>query len=245
MISTRVSLPFKRFALIAALALAGILPLKADVIELTNGDHYRGKVVGMDSNYVVFNSEIQGKVHLPRNKVAQITFVEVPPRVARTNAPGAAALVAAPGANAPIILSGPTASTAGAPVVTAPPTANPTGATADEVVAQMRKEGVQPQLINQVQEQIFGKASPEASQKFEEMMSGLMSGQISVQDLRKQAQTAIQQARDAKKDLGGDAGEMLDGYIGILEKFVNETAPSAAPAAAATPFVSAATAPTK
>jgi len=238
--STRVSLPFKRFALIAALALAGILPLKADILELVNGDHYRGKVVGMDSNYVVFNSEIQGTVHLPRNKVAQITFVEVAPRVARTNAStatAAAALAAAPntapGVAAPIILSGPGTPTAAAPIVGAPPAAPATGATAEDVVAQMRKEGVQPQLINQVQEQIFGKASPEASQKFQEIMSGLTSGQISVQDLRKQAQTAIQQARDAKKDLGGDAGEMLDGYIGILEKFVNETAPGATPVASA------------
>jgi hypothetical protein len=73
-----------------------------------------------------------------------------------------------------------------------------------------------------------------------------MSGQISVQDLRKQAQTAIKQARDAKQDLGGDAGEMLDGYIGILERFVAETTPSAAtPAPVASAPVSAATAPTK
>lgn len=244
---TRISPSLKRFAA-AALALAAVLPLKADVLELVNGDHYRGKVVGVDSNYVVFISEIQGQVHLPRNKVAQITFVEVPPRAVRTNAAIPTAPVAVPGGPAPIILSGPGATAAAAPIVTAPPSANPTGATADDVVAQMRKQGIQPQLINQVQEQIFGKASPEASQKFEEIMSGLMSGQISVQDLRKQAQTAIQQARDAKKDLGGDAGEMLDGYIGILEKFVNESAPSATatkPVPVASVPASAATAPAK
>lgn len=248
MISTRVSLQFTRFAIAMALVAAAMLPAKADVIELINGDHYRGKVVVMDSNYVVFNSEIQGQVHLPRIKVAQITFVEVPPRIARTNAASAttaatlaAAPNVAPGVAAPIILSGPGTPTAGAPVVAAPVTIPASGASAEEVVAQMRREGVQPQLINQVQEQIFGKVSPEASQKFEEIMSGLMAGQISVQDLRKQAQTAIQQAREAKKDLGGDAGEMLDGYIGILEKFVNESAPSAtahvasAPVSAATP----------
>jgi hypothetical protein len=96
-----------------------------------------------------------------------------------------------------------------------------------------------------VQEQIFGKASPEASQKFEEIMNGLMSGQISVQDLRGQAQTAIQQARDAKKDLGGDAGEMLDGYISILEKFVAETTPAPAAPVRAPAAPPAATTPTK
>jgi hypothetical protein len=234
MTSTRASLRFTSFAL--AFALVGALPLRADILELVNGDHYRGKVVGMDSNYVVFNSEIQGQVHLPRNKVAQITFVEVPPRAARTNA-ATATPVAAAGTAAPIIISGSNAPAAATPA---------TGATADDVVAQMRKEGVQPQLITQVQEQIFGKASPEASQKFEEIMGGLMSGQISVQDLRKQAQSAIQQARDAKKDLGDDAGDMLDGYISILEKFVAETAPSATtPAPVTSVSVSTATAPRK
>jgi hypothetical protein len=225
MISTRAHLLLQCFALaITALALVGVAPTRADMVELINGDHYRGKVVNMDSNNIEFISEIQGKVHLPRNKVAQITFVEVAPRpTARTNAPSAA--------TAPSPAAATTASVAPAPVavVTATPAAAGS-ASAEEVVAQMRQQGVQPQLMNQIQEQIFGKASPEASQKFEEIMNGLMSGQISVQDLRKQAQTAIQQARDAKKDLGGDAGEMLDGYIGILEKFVAETAPPAAPA---------------
>lgn len=217
---------------LAALALSAALPLRAaDLIELTNGDHYRGTIVGMDSNNIDFISEIQGRVHLPRNKVAQITFREVAPRpVARTNT--------APATASPLIMYGTNnlyaAASSAAPAAAAGP------ATAEEVVQQMRQQGVQPQLINQVQEQIFGKASPEASRKFEEIMNGLTSGQISVQDLRVQAQNAIKQARDAKKELGGDAGEMLDGYIGILEKFVAESAPSAAapapaPAAPAAP----------
>jgi len=234
----------KPFTLVlAALALSAALPVKADMIELTNGDHYRGKVMGMDSNNVDFLSEIQGRVHLPRNKVAQINFGEAAPRpVAGTNttAPVAVAPVTgSPVPVAPLILYG-----ANSPYATNSPAAGtpaPAGsATAEEVVQQMRQQGVQPQLINQVQEQIFGKASPEASQKFEEIMNGLMSGQISVQDLRVQAQSAIKQARDAKKDLGGDAGEMLDGYIGILEKFVAESdpsvsAPSPAPVAKSAP----------
>jgi hypothetical protein len=214
----------RRFSLVlAALALSAALPLKADLIELTNGDHYRGKVIGMDSNNIDFVSEIQGRVHLPRNKVAQITFHEVTARpVASTNT---APVAATPVAAAPLILYGPNSLYAtNSPAAGAPAPAG--SATAEEVVQQMRQQGVQPQLINQVQEQIFGKASPEASQKFEEIMNGLVSGQISVQDLRVQAQSAIKQARDAKKELGGDAGEMLDGYIGILEKFVAESDPS-------------------
>jgi hypothetical protein len=217
MFATQNRLRFKPLCLaLAAAAVVIAFPANAEMIELTNGDHYLGKVVSMDSNTIEFISEIQGKIHIPRAKVAQVTFHEVIARPAlRTNAPAAVA---------PIIMSGPSTPATIRPVIVA----TNGGASAEDVVAQMRKEGIQPQLMNQVQEQIFGKASPEASQKFDEIMSGLMSGQVSVADLRVQAQNAIQQARDAKKDLGGDAGEMLDGYIGILEKFVAESAPGAA-----------------
>jgi hypothetical protein len=211
MISPQAASGWKKISV--TLVLLAAWSVKADLIELTNGDHYRGTVVSMDASTIEFNSEIQGLVHLPRSKVAQITFREVIARpVPRTNASPAVA---------PIILSGHAAHATNA----AP--ASPGAASAEDVVAQMRREGVRPQIINQVQEQIFGKASPEASQKFEETMNGLMSGQISVQDLRVQAQNAIKQARDAKQELGGDAGDTLDGYIAILEKFVAESAPSA------------------
>jgi hypothetical protein len=189
----------------AGLALAaglGIVaqPARADLLELTNGDHYRGIVISMTLSNLEFQSEIQGRVKLPRDKVAKITFRE--PVVAKTTA------VSAPVTAAPLILSGPGAAPA------------PTG---DAVVNQMRQQGIDPKIVSQVQEQIFGKASPEAAQKFNETMTGLMSGQISVQDIRKQAQTAIGQIKSARKDLGDDAGDMLDGYLSILEKFVQET----------------------
>jgi hypothetical protein len=232
MISAKARPSLKLFHVVSAAVALAAFSLKADMIELINGDHYRGKVVSMDSNNVDFISEIQGRVHLPRNKVAQITFHEVVARpVAGTNAPAGSIILSGPSAAAPVVA--PLVLSRGSnSAVTAPAGTGP--ASAEAVVAQMRKEGIQPQLINQVQEQIFGKASPEASQKFEEIMGGLMSGQISVQDLRGQARNAIQQARDAKRDLGGDAGEMLDGYIAILEKFVNETDPSTTASAPAT-----------
>jgi hypothetical protein len=182
------------------------LPAKADLIELTNGDHYRGTVVGMTQSNVDFISEIQGRVKLPRDKVAQITLHEVTPKPVAV-APAATTNVA------PIILSGPQS--------TPPPTAT---SQADAVVVQMRQQGVDPKLIDQVQEQIFGKSSPEAAQKFNEMMRGLMSGSMSMKDLRARAQSSINQIRAAKKDLGEDDGGMLDSYLAILQKFMNESA---------------------
>ncbi|HZQ48564.1 MAG TPA: hypothetical protein VFC07_16220, partial [Verrucomicrobiae bacterium] len=90
------------------------------------------------------------------------------------------------------------------------------------------------------------KASPEAAQKFNDTMDGLISGKLSIQDIRVQAQNSIGQIKAARQELGDDAGGMLDGYLAILEKFVQETGPSpgnspppqpapAAPAAAPIP----------
>lgn len=193
--------------LLAALAGPVVLPVKADLLELTNGDHYRGIVISMTQSNLEFQSEIQGRVKLPRDKVAKITFHE-----SAVSKPVAAT---PPTAAAPLILSGPNTPTQPA-------------SQADAVVKQMREQGIDPKLINQVQQQIFGKASPEAAQKFNETMDGLISGKLNIQDIRAQAQNSLNQIKAARKELGDDAGEMLDGYAAILEKFVQETGPSTA-----------------
>jgi len=213
--------PYLRYSACLGLALISFAPsAKADLIELTNGDHYRGTVIGMTLTNIDFLSEVQGRVKLPRDKVAQITLHEVTPKPAVAK-PAALPTVA------PLILSGPTASA---------PTVPPASSQADAVVQQMRQQGMDPKLIDQVQEQIFGKASPEAAQKFNDMVGGLMSGNMSMNDLRAQAQSSINQIKAAKKELGDDDGGLLDSYLGILEKFMRESAADTAlPAPQATP----------
>jgi hypothetical protein len=201
-----------KFPITTALVLACIFTARADMLELTNGDHYRGTIVSMNSINVEFQSEMLGRITLPRSKVATLTLHEV------VGKPVANANGGVPAVGAPIIVSRTNAGTnAAAGATVAVP-----GSQADLVVRQLRQQGVDPKLIDQVQEQIFGKASPEAAQKFNELMSGLLTGQLSVGDIRKQAQNSINQIQTAKKELGGDAGEMLDSYLGILEKFVQE-----------------------
>ncbi len=182
-----------------------VLPMKADVVELTNGDRYQGRVVSMTESLLEFQSEIQGRVKLPREKVATITL-----HGSAALNPVSKAVTAAPIIAAPLILSG----TNRAPVP---------AVEADAVVEQMRRQGIDPKTIKQVQEQIFGQSSPEAAQKFNQTMAGLLSGQLTVGDIRVQAENSIKQIKDAKKDLGGDAGEMLDGYLAILEEFVQHS----------------------
>lgn len=216
----------KKFSATVVLSMAALMvcafPVRADLLQLVNGDHYRGTVISMNSSNIEFLSEIQGRVSLPRNKVAGITFHEVVVK------PSVTAKPAAPTVAAPLIVSG-----TNAPNTVTPPAP---GSTADAVVQQLRQQGLDPKLIDQVQEQIFGKASPEAAQKFNELMGGLLTGRVSVQDIRTQAENAVNQIKSAKKELGGEAGGMLDGYLSILEKFMQESGTdNPAPAQSPTP----------
>jgi hypothetical protein len=192
---------------------------------LTNGDHYQGTVISMNATTVEFQSDVQGRIRLPRNKIAQITLNPAAPKPAASRLPVLA-----------------TNSTAGAsPVSGSALTVDRTNSAStngspDRVVQQMRQQGVDPKLVSQVQAQIIGASGPEATQKFNELLGGLMGGTLSTQDIRIQAQDTIKQIQAARQELGPDAGGMLDGYMAILEQFVAETASeSAAPAPAAVP----------
>jgi len=216
--SRRLSLWLAAFTLVLPMA----FDARADMIELTNGDHYRGSVISMTPSNVVFMSEIQGMVKLPRAKIAQITLHDVVPKtVATTNqaadpTASTAATARPQNVGAPLIMSGANTTTFTSTGVTAAPS--------DALVQQMRQQGVDPKLIDQVKQQILEKASPEAAHQFDQTVTGLMSGNISVKDIRAQAQSSIAQIKAAKAEFGPDVGDALDGYLVVLEKFVQESA---------------------
>jgi hypothetical protein len=56
------------------------------------------------------------------------------------------------------------------------------------------------------------------------MVNGLLSGTMSMGDLRKQAQDSANQLRELKRQLGPDAGDEVDTYLQVLDSFLKETA---------------------
>jgi hypothetical protein len=62
--------------------------------------------------------------------------------------------------------------------------------------------------------------------KFNELLGGLMSGKLSVDDIRAQAKTAADQLRALKREGGEDAGFAADTYLAILDHFLKDTASS-------------------
>jgi hypothetical protein len=186
--------------LAAAMILGNVFGARADQLEMINGDHYTGKVLSLNTNTIVWQSEMFGRVTLPREKVATIKLGSG----AATNLPP---ITSAAKAQLP---SGSAALTNAAP--------NTSGA--------LRQLRGQTNLIQQVESQFLKNADPAAKDKFNQLMGGLITGKLSVDDIRAEAKSAADQLRALKKESGDETG-LYESYLSILDKFVRETAPAA------------------
>ena len=176
---------------------AGRLP--ADEVDMQNGDRYFGKVLSVSADTVVLQSQMLGKINVPRKNVATLTFgtntakavaSNVPVSVP-TNFPAVAAAIRLANTNVNF-------STASHP------------ATGDTNV------------IQQIRQQMLA-GSPEATAKYDEMVSGLLNGSLDMNDLRREAKADADQLRALKRDLGPDAGDSLDGYLQVLDAFLKDS----------------------
>lgn len=178
----------------------------ADQIEMINGDRYVGRVVSLGADHLVVESEMLGTVKLPRSRISTITLSS--PAAARTtNA-----------AVSPLLRSTNLAKASLAARTNSAP----------DLTSAFRELGNNSNLVQQVQQQLLGAAGPEAQTKFNDLMGGLISGKLNMDDLRAEAKSTLAQAKSARKELGEENGSMLDSYLSILEGFLKETEPELA-----------------
>jgi hypothetical protein len=194
------------------LALVAAPALRADMLEIQNGDRYSGKVISVSPDTVVWTNDLLGNITVPRNKVLGLSF-------------GTNAAVPKMAATPTQIVS------TNLLAITAPPAVASTNV---DLSAAFRQLGANTNFVGQIRQQMLA-GSPEATRKYDEMVSGLLSGQLSVNDLRQQAQAAATQLREMKRELGPEADESLDGYLQILDSFVKETANTPADATSKSP----------
>jgi hypothetical protein len=174
--------------------------LRADEVEMQNGDRYFGKVLSVSADTVALDSEVLGKIDVPRKNVASLSF--------GTNSP-------APKAASVATVSAPTnLAIAASPVVVA-------GTNVDLSDA-LRNLGAGTNFVGKIRDQMLAD-SPGAASKYNEMVNGLLSGSMNVDDLRREAQSDADQLRALKRDLGPDAGNSLDGYLDVLDDFLKES----------------------
>jgi hypothetical protein len=177
--------------------------LRADQVEMQNGDRYVGHVLSLNTNTIVLQSDVLGTLRLPRAKVAGITLG---PRSPTNSAPP------------PSLTNGQVRAPSAAPANAAP-----------AVSPALRQLGASTNLIQQVQKQFLSGAGPEANDKFNDLLGGLMSGKLSVDDIRAEAKSAADQLRTLKREGGEEAGLAADAYLAILDHFLKETAPAGSP----------------
>ena len=184
----------------SALVLSFASPgLRADQVEMKNGDRYAGKVLSLTNDQLLLQSDVLGKLTLPRDKVALITLGTT----AKTN--GIRVVSSTPASPAPV------AATNASP----------------DLSADLRSLGSNTNMAQQVREQLLAGAGVEANKKFDELLGGLASGQLNLEGIRSEAKSAASQLRALKKELGTDASEPLDAYLEILESFLKEAPPPA------------------
>ena len=178
------------FAVCACLLWLSAITPRADQLQMQNGDRYAGHIVSMSSNSIVLESDVLGKVTVPRDKVSTVMF-----GTANT-----------------------TAAVSATPVTRA-------SATNLNIAAALRGMTGSSNSIEQVRQRMLTGADPAATQKYNELVSGLMSGKLNENDIRNEARTSIQQINQLKRELGPEAGDALDSYLAILQAFVNESTP--------------------
>jgi hypothetical protein len=172
--------------------------VSADQVQMQNGDRYVGKVLALNDKTLTLRSQVLGTVQLPRSQVSVIALGD-----------GAAALPAP--APAPAL---------------APKSQLPAATNSPDLAAALRALSPNSLAAEQVRRQFLAGAGGAANAKYDELLTGLANGTISINDLRAQARSAADQLRAARKDLGNDAGFALDGYLTILDSFLSETDPA-------------------
>ena len=182
---------------------------------MRNGDQYFGKVLSLNEQTLVVQSDVLGTIRLPRGKVANVDF----------------------GAGPPLNTAGALVSTNALAQTTAEqphPSSFSFTNTPGDLTGALRQLGGSSNALQQIQKQLLTEGGPEAKDKFNELFGGLLSGKLSVSDIRAQAQTTADQVRSLRKDLGEDAGPLIDGYLAILDSFLKESAPPNSPGTKAT-----------
>lgn len=220
-------------ALLAALT----LPVFADQIEMQNGDRFNGRVLSLSADKVVLQNDNLGRITLPRGKVALLSIGAAPESGTSANAahgPASAVTAIGPAGSLNVTLQAPvphatsmsaTANTFDTPTNQTPKNPKSIVITGDkgEIAAALKSLGANTNFIEQIRGQILSDAGPKANQQFNDMLGGLMGGQIDLSSLRAQAKSAADQLRAYQKEMGPAADDAFDSYLTILDNFLKET----------------------
>jgi hypothetical protein len=204
------------------LVTSAALPLWADTVELANGERLQGKVLSLDAQKLEIESESLGKLTVPREKVAAIALGDRKLPAAAAPAPiGAGTAPAAPSLTGELerLLGG------------AKGGGTPAPQSLEEILKQLQGEGTTPEQLGNLkdmkdlQKAMPLLANPDVQAYFNKTVGGLMTGKLSVEDVRQEAIRVRQELKEAVKDLGPETEQAVGMYLRILDHFIQDAAP--------------------
>jgi len=186
----------------------------ADTVRLENGDTLSGHVSELTEKQLKLKSEVLGDVTLERSKVAEIYLGDNKPQEAVATA------VPAPPKSESQTQAKPTAPFSVPGLETTPQQQN-----LNDILGQLQNDGVSADTMGELTQQFPLLADPNVSKMFRDRVGGLMSGRLDIQDIRKDAVDALDMIEELEEELGPTGAQALQGYKGILQNFVNRSAP--------------------
>ncbi len=195
--------------------------LWADRLQLANGDEIEGELLEVSGGQIKFRHPVLGTFSVPRNQVHAIELG----KQRGGNRIMADGTEAPPETPEEVIdrLVNPEMTPAKVKQLEkgAERHDTPQGA-----VEQLRREGVNAQMMGGLHGMLPGFGSPEVQDIFEDRVTGLMNGSLTINDIRNEAIDVRDQLKELMDDLG-PGGEALRGYYGILDGFIQKTDPKA------------------
>ncbi|MFN7138281.1 MAG: hypothetical protein ACK4UN_02960 [Limisphaerales bacterium] len=181
--------------------------IKADQVEMKNGDRYSGKIVTMDNDQVLLQSEMLGTLRIRRDNVASIAFGAQPVPQAAPAAPNTTT-------NSPLPKAPPV------PQVSASSAPNPQ---IDPNSSVGHHLATNPELVNEIRSQVLAGAGPKAAMKYDSLVEGLSSGNLNLADIQKEAAAVAAQLRQLRGSEDEETAEIFDEYLSILDSFIEAT----------------------
>lgn len=198
--------------------------LRADRLQLANGDEIEGELLEMSGGKVKFRHPILGEFSVPRSQVHAVELGKE----------RGGKRMMADGTEAP----------PETPEEVIDRLVNPAvdknavkkleqnakrHATPEDAVEQLRREGVDAKMMSQLHGMLPGFGSPKVQEHFQSRVTGLMSGSLTINDIRNEAIETRDQLKELMDELG-PSGKALNGYYGILDGFIKKTDPNKPPA---------------
>lgn len=200
---------------------------QVDTLQLVNGDQLTGRVLTVDTDTIVLQSDVLGKITLPRKQVAaiQVGKSRVTPVRRSTDEKDQPQQLHV--SDATLIKE---LQARGLPInklselhglmpdISLPQSKQKP----EDVIQQLRTRGISPAEIKEVQTSVPLLALPGVRSYFDQTLQGLSTGRLDLHDIRQEALKARDGLKDIQKDLG-PSGTALNGYLMILEGFLEQT----------------------